>query len=80
MLYVSDWSLLLNVFATLSLSLPTLLWSMEVNRLDKTTNRDEALHVTMSSGGRQMLIQNNQVGVFECKRDSISKTVRRIFV
>ena len=42
---------------------------MEVNRLDKTTNRDEALHVTMSSGGRQMQIQNNQVGVFQSKGD-----------
>ena len=42
---------------------------MEVNRLDKTTNRDEALHVTMSSGGRQMQISNNQVGVFKSKGD-----------
>ena len=44
---------------------------MEVNRLaeSKSKNRDEALHVTMSSGGRQMQIQNNQVGVFQSKGD-----------
>ena len=32
--------------------------------LGEIKSRDEALHVTMSSGGRQMQIQNNQVGVF----------------
>ena len=43
---------------------------MEVNRLAESKNRDdEALHVTMSSGGRQMQIQNDQVGVFQSKGD-----------
>ena len=42
---------------------------MEVNRLAKYKSRDDALHITMSSGGRQMQIQNNQVGVFESKGD-----------
>ena len=44
---------------------------MGVNRLAKlkSNSRDEALHVTMSSGGRQMQISNNQVGVFKSKGD-----------
>ena len=44
---------------------------MGVNRLAKlkSNSRDEALHVTVSSGGRQMQVQNNQVGVFQGKGD-----------
>ena len=44
---------------------------MKVNRLAKLKPkcRDEALHITMSSGGRQMQISDNQVGVFKSKGD-----------
>ena len=43
---------------------------MEVNRLAESNIRDEAVHVTVSFGGRQMQIQYNQVGVSQSKGDS----------